>query len=308
MNLTHFIDIDDHPSDWLAQLLALAHDLRRTRANDGFNEPILSGKTLAMIFEKPSLRTRVSFEQAMYELGGHAIVLSDAEVGLGKRESIADVARVLSGMVDGVMARVFEHEKLTELAAHASVPVINALSDRSHPCQALADVMTLQDEFGEDASDRKIAFVGDGNNVALSLARLCAKLGIGFVCASPDGYAIAEADLASIRASDPEADVTQVTDPKEAVAEADAIYADTFVSMGQESDKDARIAEFAGYQINAGLLAAAPDHAIVLHCLPAYRDIEITADVIDGPRSRVFAQAHNRLHAQKALLATVMAD
>lgn len=306
--MTHFIDIDDHSSDWLAQLLALAHDLRRTRQNDGFNEPILSGKTLAMIFEKPSLRTRVSFEQAMNELGGHAIVLSDAEVGLGKRESIADVARVLSGMVDGVMARVFEHSKLTELAAHATVPIINALSDHSHPCQALADVMTLQDEFGEDVSDRKIAFVGDGNNVALSLARLCAKLGIGFVCASPAGHAIDEADLDSIRASDPEADVSQVTDPKQAVADADAIYADTFVSMGQESDKEARIAEFAGYQINADLLAAAPDHAIVLHCLPAYRDIEITADVIDGPRSRVFPQAHNRLHAQKALLATIMGD
>ena len=244
----------------------------------------------------------------MYELGGHAIVLSQDEVGLGKRESIADVARVLSGMVDGVMARVFEHSKLTELAAHATVPVINALSDRSHPCQALADVMTLQDEFGEDVSDRKIAFVGDGNNVALSLARLCAKLGIGFVCASPNGYALAEADLESIRASDPEADVTQVTDPKEAVADADAIYADTFVSMGQESDKESRIAEFDGYQINADLLAAAPDHAIVLHCLPAYRGIEITDDIMDGPQSRVFAQAHNRLHAQKALVATIMAD
>lgn len=306
--MTHFIDIDDHPSDWLAQLLALAHDLRRTRQNDGFNEPILAGKTLAMLFEKPSLRTRVSFEQAMYELGGHAIVLSQSEVGLGQRESIADVARVLSGMVDGIMARVFEHEKLTELASCATVPVINALSDRSHPCQALADVMTLQDEFGEDVSGRTIAFVGDGNNVALSLARLCAKLDVGFVCASPDGYALAEADLASIRDAHPNADVSQVTDPKQAVADADAIYADTFVSMGQESDKEARIAEFAGYQINADLLAAAPDHAIVLHCLPAYRGIEITDDAMDGPQSRVFAQAHNRLHAQKALVATVMAD
>ena len=227
---------------------------------------------------------------------------------LGQRETVADFARVLSGMVTAIAARVFEHETLEEMATYASVPVINALSDRSHPCQAMADVMTLQDEFGADVAGRTVAFVGDGNNVACSLAQLCGKLGVRFVLASPPGFALEGSVYDAIRAQCPDADLQTVEDPHAAVAEADAIYADTFVSMGQEGEKEARLKTFAPYQVNAELLAAAPDHAIVLHCLPAYRGIEITDDVMDGPRSRVFEQAHNRLHAQKGLLAVLMGN
>jgi ornithine carbamoyltransferase len=303
---THFIDIDDHAADWLSHVLALSHTLKAERQAGEPNEPLLSGQTLAMLFEKPSLRTRVSFQQAMYELGGQAIVLTNDEVGIGKRESPADIARVLSGMVHGIMARVFEHHKLRQLADHASVPVINALSDSSHPCQALADVMTMQEEFGPDLSGRTLAFVGDGNNVARSLARLCARLNIRFVLAAPDGYQL-EAELFDrIAAENPGAVCEVMTDPIQAVRRADAIYTDTFVSMGQEAEKARRLEVFKSYQVNEALLAAAPKHAIVLHCLPAYRGIEITDGCMDGPQSRVFEQAHNRLHAQKGLLAVVM--
>ncbi len=303
---THFIDIDDHSADWLSHVLAVSHQLKAERIAGDPNEPVLSGRTLAMIFEKPSLRTRVSFQQAMYELGGQAITLTSDEVGIGKRESPADIARVLSGMVHGIMARVFEHDKLRQLAAHATIPVVNALSDFSHPCQALADIMTMQEEFGQDLSGRTLAFVGDGNNVARSLARLCARLGIRFVLAAPAGYQLEPELFDRIRSENPAADLTMTDDPREAVRAADAIYTDTFVSMGQEAEKARRLEVFKPYQVNDALLAAAPPHAIVLHCLPAYRGIEITDTCMDGPQSRVFPQAHNRLHAQKGLLAVVM--
>lgn len=302
---THFLDIPDHEPDWLRHALKVAHDLRERRQPGQAQTP-LAGRTLAMLSEKPSLRTRVSFQQAMIELGGHAIVLQQNEVGLGKRESVADVTRVLSGMVDGIAARVFEHQKLLEMAEHATVPVINALSDLSHPCQAMADVMTMQDEFGADLSGRKIAFVGDGNNVACSLAQLCGKLGIRFVLAAPKGFELDGEIYKAIRTQCPGASLEVTDDPHAAVRDADAVYADTFVSMGQEDEKEARLRTFAPYQVNENLLASAPGHAIVMHCLPAYRGIEITDDVIDGPRSRVFPQAHNRLHAQKGLLAVLM--
>lgn len=303
---THFIDVLDHSADWLMHVLSVARQLRDNR-NAGQPQDLLAGRSLAMIFEKPSLRTRVSFEQAMYELGGHALVLGHHEVGLGKRESVADVTRVLNGMVHGVMARVFEHAKLTEMAAHATVPVVNALSDHSHPCQALADLMTMQDEFGADLSDRTLVFVGDGNNVALSLAELCAKLDVNFVLAGPAHHSISDGAVAAIRAACPGASLRVTPDAFEAVKDADAIYADTFVSMGQESEKQQRLATFKDYQVNEGLLAAAPKHAVVLHCLPAYRGVEITDAAMDGPQSRVFPQAHNRLHAQKGLLAVLLA-
>lgn len=301
----HFIDVLNHSSDWLNHVLKTSHKLREKR-NAGKRQDLLAGRSLAMIFEKPSLRTRVSFEQAMNELGGHALVLGQHEVGLGTRESVADVTRVLNGMVHGIMARVFEHAKLHEMAAFAQVPVINALSDHSHPCQALADVMTMQDEFGADLADRTLVFVGDGNNVALSLAELCAKLEMKFVLACPPEHAIPEPSLQTIRAACPGESLRITHDAFEAVQEADAIYADTFVSMGQEAEKQRRLATFKDYQVNEALLAAAPKHAIALHCLPAYRGVEITDGVMDGPQSRVFPQAHNRLHAQKGLLAVLM--
>ncbi|MEX2672655.1 MAG: ornithine carbamoyltransferase [Phycisphaeraceae bacterium] len=307
MKTQHFIDIPDHEADWLNHVLEVATTLRQSR-EAGRLETMLAGKSLVMLSEKPSLRTRVSFQQAMLELGGHAIVLQQQEVGLGQRESVADFTRVLNGMVHGIAARVFEHEKLTEMAAYATGPVINALSDRSHPCQAMADVLTMHDEFGPDLSGRTVAFVGDGNNVACSLAQLCAKLGIRFVLAAPEGFKLDGSVYKEIRRQCPDA-LLEVTDhPHEAVRQADAIYADTFVSMGQEDEKAARLETFAPYQINAKLLASAPDHAIVLHCLPAYRGIEITDDVMDGPQSRVFPQAHNRLHAQKGLLAVLLGN
>jgi ornithine carbamoyltransferase len=253
-----------------------------------------------MLFQKPSLRTRVSFEQGMLELGGHAIVLGRDEVGLGQREAVKDVARVLGGMVHGIAARVFKHEHLEELAQHAGVPVINMLSDRSHPAQALADVLTMMDAFSpgdpEGLRGRTLAFVGDGNNVARSLAVIADKLGFTFRIASPAGYELT---------GHPDS-ATRMTNPVEAVAGADAVYADTFVSMGEESQKDAKLAAFADYQISDELLAHATGGAIVLHCLPAYRGIEITDAVMDGPRSRVFPQAHNRLHAQKGMLAELL--
>ncbi|QNN23760.1 ornithine carbamoyltransferase [Planctomycetales bacterium ZRK34] len=306
--MTHFIDIVDHSTDWLQHVLDVAHALRAQRQAGQTNQPILAGKTLAMIFEKPSLRTRVSFQQAMYELGGNGIVLHQQEVGLGQRESVADVTRVLCGMVQGIMARVFEHEKLRQMAEHATVPVINALSDHSHPCQALADIMTIRDEFGEDLTGRTMAFVGDGNNVSRSLARLCSKLGMNFTLAAPEGYTLESELFDRINRDVPGVTAKQISDPIEAVKDADVIVTDTFVSMGQEEEKEQRLPIFAPYQVNAKLLSQAPEHAIVLHCLPAYRGVEITDEIMDGPRSRVFPEAHNRLHAQKGLLAVLLGN
>ncbi|MFP4143783.1 MAG: ornithine carbamoyltransferase [Phycisphaeraceae bacterium] len=303
--MNHFLTITDASADELRHMLDVALELRNQRERGQANNPVLGGKTLAMIFEKPSLRTRVSFEQGMIELGGQAIVLG-SEIGLGQRESIADVTRVLSGMVQAIAARVFEHSKLEQMAQHAGVPVINMLSDDFHPCQALADVMTMVDEFGRDLAGRTVAFVGDGNNVARSLALICGRLGMNFVLASPEGYELPEDAVRQIRSEMPDLSFEITRDPREAVSAADAVYADTFVSMGQEDEKQARLRTFEPYQLNDELLAAAPEQAIVLHCLPAYRGIEITDAVMDGPRSRVFPQAHNRLHAQKGLLAVLL--
>lgn len=309
--MNHFLTIADATTDQLHRVLELARALRSERERGEPNEPVLTGQTLAMIFEKPSLRTRVSFQQAMFELGGQSIVLGRDEIGLGKRESVADVARVLSGMVQGIAARVFDHQHLVDLAAHSEVPVINMLSDFSHPCQALADVMTMIDEFApqriDDLAGRTLAFIGDGNNVARSLALICGKLGMNFILASPPDYALEQAFADRIMRDVPTMTFEMTHDPAAAVRHADAIYTDTFVSMGQEDEKEHRLRVFKDYQINTELLAAAPPHAIVLHCLPAYRGIEITDQVMDGPQSRVFPQAHNRLHAQKGLLATLMA-
>ena len=249
----------------------------------------LERRTLAMIFEKPSLRTRVSFETAMTHLGGHAIYLTKNDIGLGEREAIADGARTLGRMCDGIMARTFKHAYVTELAAAAEVPVINALTDYSHPCQAMADVMTLRELRG-DLAGKKLAFVGDGNNVARSLAVACEKLGVSFVLACPPGYELADGDVATTH------------DPAEAVAGADAVYTDTWISMGQEAEKAKRKADFAGMQVNDELMAAAPKDAIVLHCLPAHRGLEISEQTFEAHADSIFAQAENRLHFQRSLL------
>lgn len=290
--IDHFISLTDLDAEQVRAVLDKAFELRGKRCE------VLKDKTLVMLFEKPSLRTRVSFEQAMNELGGRAIVIRQDEVGLGQRESIADVARVLSGMVQGVAARVFDHAKLVEFAQHATVPVINMLSDDAHPVQVLADAMVLIDEFGKDLTGRRLAWIGDGNNVARSLAHLCRHLGMTLTIASPKGYELPDAAALG---------VVTAADPKQAVADADAVFTDTFVSMGQEKEKQQRLDAFKDYQVNEQLLAAAPPHAVVLHCLPAYRGIEITDGVMDGPQSRVFPEAHNRLHAQKGLLALMLA-
>lgn len=293
------------PTD-IQHVLDLALDLRGRRERAEPATDVLRGKTLAMLFEKPSLRTRVSFEQAMLELGGHAIILGE-EVGIGKRESVADVTRVLAGMVHGIAARVFEHEKLRQMAQHSDKPVINMLSDYSHPCQALADALTMIDAFGTDLAGRTLAYVGDGNNVARSLAVICGKLGMRFAIATPPGYELEQEEIDRIMAALPSMDLVTSHDPMEVVHDADAIYTDTWVSMGQEQEKQQKLPAFKDFVVNQQMLAGAPKHAIVLHCLPAYRGTEITDAVMDGPQSRVFAQAHNRLHAQKGLLAMLMA-
>jgi ornithine carbamoyltransferase len=305
MSLRHFISLAQYSSDELNHVLEVAARLKAQLKSTGHNDPLLAGKTLAMIFEKPSLRTRVSFSVAMTQLGGTGLLLRDEEVGLGKREAVQDVARVLSGMCDGIMARTFSHENLKLLAKWSTVPVINALTDYSHPCQAMADVMTIKENFGT-LEGKTVAYVGDGNNVARSLSVACGKFGIRFILASPAKYVLPEDDMSRIMSQVPEMDFITTQDPIEAVREADAIYTDTWVSMGQEAEKAIRVKEFAGFCIDEKLLAAAPKHAIVLHCLPAYRGLEISDAVLEGPQSRVFPQAENRLHFQKGLLAVLM--
>ena len=302
----HFLQITDYDRPFLVGVLDAAVRLRDELRRDGRNAPVLERRTLAMLFEKPSLRTRVSFETAMCQLGGHAISLQPAEVGLGTREPAADVGRVLGSMCDAIMARVFDQTTLDELAAGSAAPVVNGLSDLAHPCQALADLLTIRDEFGEVAG-RRVVYLGDANNVLRSLIAICGRFGLPVVACCPPGYGLGEADEARLRGQLPGLDLMTSSDPRDAVASADVLYTDTWTSMGQEAEKAARVAAFAGYGIDAMLLSHAPGHAIVMHCLPAYRGLEVSADVIEGDRSRVFQQAENRLHAQKGLLVTLLA-
>lgn len=301
-----FIAIADHSAEELQELLDLAVSLK-AEWKAGGNKPIFKNKVLAMVFQKPSLRTRVSFDMAMRHLGGDALYLSPAEIGLGKRESIADVARVLSGYVDMIMARVFEHAHVEELAKWASIPIINGLSDYNHPCQGMADALTIYEEYG-DLKGLDVTYVGDGNNVAVSLLHVCAKLGANFAIATPKGYEMPAVGLALGKkfAAESGSSVHVLSDPHQAVKSADVIYTDTWTSMGQEEETQKRQAVFPPYQINAALVAEAKDHVIVMHCLPAHRGEEITDEVADGPHSRLFPQAHNRLHAQKAILARLI--
>jgi ornithine carbamoyltransferase len=298
--MRHFLTILDHDPDTLRQLLADAARLKAAVAHGDFADT-LRHKVVGLVFEKPSLRTRVSFEAGVAQLGGTSLFQAGSEVGLGVRESVADFARTMSQFVDCIVLRVFKHATVDGVARHATVPVINGLSDTSHPCQAMADVLTLQETAG-DVTGKTIAFIGDGNNVARSLAVLCGKLGITFVLARPDGYGFPAEFAKNYTARVGPKLPAETADPLAAVKAADVIYTDVWTSMGQEAEREERLRVFAPFQVNAALLKAAPKHAKVLHCLPAHRGEEITEDVIEGPASAVFQQAGNRMHAQKAIL------
>jgi ornithine carbamoyltransferase len=298
--MRHFIAISDLTADELSGLTQRAVEMKTARAA-GRHELLLPGRCMALLFEKPSLRTRVSFEAAMEQLGGSCIFVNAAEVGLGTRETIPDFSRVMSQYVDVLVARVFQHRHVVDLSTHATVPVINGLSDLAHPCQALADLLTVQELFGQVAG-RTITFVGDGNNVARSLAVGCYTLGARFILAAPEGYEFSKAFLDRLRQKSGVGTVEVLRDPAAAVRNADIVYTDVWTSMGQEAETERRREAFAAYQINAQLLRSAPAHAKVMHCLPAHRGEEITDEVIDGPQSVVITQAANRLHAQKALV------
>lgn len=295
-----FLSINDFSAEQLKELLRESSELKKLY-KAGKRDLCLSGKNLAMLFEKPSLRTRMSFEVAMTDLGGSAIYIKPEDIGgIGEREPVKDIARILSRYVDGIMARTFEHQTIVKLAEYATVPVINALTDRLHPCQAMADVLTIQENF-ERLEGIKIAFIGDGNNVARSLSLVCAKLGMKVVIASPSGYELDDESIAQANKVSA-GSVRQTNNPADAVAEADVIYTDTWVSMGQEDEKQKRIAAFGGFQINAKLLKSAPAGVKIMHCLPAYRGFEITDEVAESENSIMFDQAENRLHFQRALL------
>lgn len=303
-----FLAVADYSPEELNELLDLAVDLKTEYFKHG-NQPLLKGKVLGMIFNKPSLRTRISFDMAMRHLGGDALFISPNEIGLGKRESIVDVARVLSGYVQGIMARVFEHDHVIQLAKYADVPVINGLSDYNHPCQAMADILTVKENF-KTLPGLQVAYIGDGNNVAVSLMHICAKLGLHFTIASPEGYDLPQGAVQKARefAATSGSRLSFLRDPHQAVSGAQVIYTDTWTSMGQEEEALKREKVFPPYQVNQTLVAEADPDVIVLHCLPAHRGQEITDEVADGSHSRLFPQAHNRLHAQKAIVLQLLQD
>lgn len=304
--MKHFLDIADFTSDEIEGMLSLAANLKQEQ-RQGKSRPLFKGKVLAMVFQKPSLRTRVSFDMAMRELSGDALYLSPQEIGLGQRESIADVARVLSGYVQVIMARVFEHAHILELAKWSNVPVINGLSDYNHPCQAMADALTIWEEFGS-LKDLNVSYIGDGNNVAVSLMKVVTKLGANFRIANPEGFDMPESDieLGKTIAEQSGGSVTLLRKPQEAAENADVIYTDTWTSMGQEEEAQRREKVFPPYQVNQDLVELAKPNVIVMHCLPAHRGHEITNEVADGPHSRLFPQAENRMHAQKAILVDLL--
>jgi ornithine carbamoyltransferase len=298
--MRHFLDLLDLTSDEIADLLRQTAELKAAHEH-GERTTLLLGRVLGLVFEKPSLRTRMSFEAAMGQMGGASVFMSGSEAGLGSRESVPDFARVMTQYVDAVVLRTYSHHTVETFAAHASCPVINGLSDYYHPCQALADLFTMQEEFGT-LSGRTMAFVGDGNNVARSLAICCGKLGVRFVLAAPEGYGFDPPFLDALHLRVPDVQLLQNGRPEHAVPHADVVYTDVWASMGQEAEREHRKSSFADYQVNSTLLALAPAHARVMHCLPAHRGEEVTSDVLDSERSIVVRQAANRLHAQKALL------
>jgi ornithine carbamoyltransferase len=294
--IRHFLHLRDLESAELRSILETAYGLKS--GMDAPDRP-LRGKTLGMIFRKHSTRTRVSFDVGMFQLGGHSTFLSDRETHMGRGETIADTARVLSRYVDGIMIRTFRHDEVEELAHHASVPVINGLTDLVHPCQLLADLLTVREEFGAKFEDLSVAWVGDGNNVANSWINAASLLGFELRLAVPEGY---DPHPPILEQAQKDARIVLTRDPQEAVEGAHVVTTDTWASMGQEEEADARGEVFAPYQVTRALMERAHPEGIFLHCLPAYREKEVTAEVMDGPRSRVFEEAENRLHAQKALL------
>ena len=294
-----FLAIPDFQRDELLALLERAHRLK-SGAEGG---PILGGKSLAMIFRKSSTRTRVSFEVGMTQLGGHALFLSDRDSQMGRGESMHDTAKVLAGYVDGIMIRTYAHAEVEELARHASVPVINGLTDLLHPCQVMADLQAVQEEFGTELSGLTVAWIGDGNNMANSWLNAAYRLGFNLRLACPEGF---DPDGSILKRARGEADVLLTRDPAEAVEGAHVVTTDVWASMGQEGEAQARAEAFQGFQVNGELMERAAADAIFLHCLPAHRGEEVTAEVIDGPRSRIFPEAENRLHAQKAILVELL--
>ncbi len=299
------VTLDDVTCSELETILALTADLKN-KFNKGVREPLLPGRMMALLFEKQSLRTRVSFEACMTHLGGGSLMLGD-DAGFGKRESIADFTRVLSQMVDVIVVRSKAHQTVVEVAKHASCSVINGLTDAAHPCQAVADLFTMQEHFG-DLTDRKLTWVGDGNNVARSLAVACAKLGVKFTMATPAGYEMDPQLVQQIKNNNPDAEIEIISDPLKAVEGASAIYTDVWASMGQEAEQEQRKQDFGPFQVNEQLMNAAPDDAIFMHCLPARRGEEVTDAVMDAPYSVIVQQAGNRMHAQKGILVWLLAS
>ena len=301
-----FLSLKDYRTEEILDLLNLAIELKKP---ENKYLPLLKGKVLGMIFEKSSTRTRVSFEAGMLQLGGHAMFLSSQDTQLGRGETIADTARVLSGYLDGLMIRTFHQSAVEELAEFSSIPVINGLTDDYHPCQVLADLMTLLEHFGE-LKGRKLAYIGDGNNMANSLMIGAAKVGLDIAIAAPAGYEpqAEMVELAQAIAQDTGSVVTVTNDPVAAVNNSDAIYTDVWASMGQEAEAIKRLNDFAGFQVNAELVQHAKADYIFMHCLPAHREEEVTTAILEGPHSVIFQEAENRLHAQKAVLVTLMGD
>jgi ornithine carbamoyltransferase len=297
--MRHLITLCDVTSAEVARIFAITEDLK-TKYMQGLREPLLPGRTLALLFEKQSLRTRVSFEAGITHLGGNAIMLGD-DAGFGKRESVADFTRVLSEMVDVIVVRSKKHDTVVEVARHAQCAVINGLTDESHPCQALADLYTMRERFGQ-LSGLKLAWVGDGNNVARSLVRCCGHTGVSLAIATPRGYELEDQFVVDSRQQFPNLKLLTTHDPAEAVRDASAVYTDVWASMGQETERAQRMKDFAAYQVNAKLMGLAPSDAVFMHCLPARRGEEVTDEVIDSPQSVVIAQAANRMHVQKGIL------
>jgi ornithine carbamoyltransferase len=301
--MRNLLTLADLKSAEIDRIFAITEDLK-TKYTQGLREALLPGRVMALLFEKPSLRTRVSFEAGMINLGGNSLFLGD-DVGFGARESVADFGRVLSQYVDVVVIRAYHHQTAEELARYSTCAVINGLTDYAHPCQALADLYTLKELIGR-LKGHTMAYVGDGNNVARSLAEGCGKVGMKFVMATPKAYQFDDEFRSLLDREVPELELRVTTDPVEAVREATVIYTDVWTSMGQEAESQRRRKDFADYQINAQLLAQAPSGTFFMHCLPAHRGEEVTDEVIDGPQSIVVQQASNRLHVQKGILAWIL--
>lgn len=308
MNQKHLLTLHDWSCADISETLDLADKLKYEQKN-GIEHHHLKGKTLGMIFTKSSTRTRVSFEVGMYQLGGSALFLSSNDIQLGRGETIYDTANVLSRFLDGIMIRTFKQSDVEELAKYGSIPIINGLTDLVHPCQILADFQTIREHKGGQLKGLKLAYIGDGNNMAHSYLYGGAKMGMEVAIATPAAYACDEAVVKNAieDAKENGGKITITTDPKEAIKNADVVCTDTWVSMGQEADKAEKVKAFSAYQVNSELFSYADKDAIFLHCLPAYRGYEVTEDIIDGPQSRIFDEAENRLHAQKAVMVQLMA-